>query len=388
MTQQPDGKFIACGLSGASPYDATGGSMLAARVNADGSLDTTYGTNGVSIVQTPTLLGQALSCVALRDGSGATVLAGLDGDAVDPNLAVARLDANGALDATFGTAGLSSIDLGGAEVVQSIGLLSDGKLGVAGLSSPVDDNSPSDMIFARVDAETGTLDPTFGNQGVTVVDFGQGALPSAVYGFFPHGYGLIRQETDGRLVSVGTQVRDFGPSAIAIARVDPDGAGNVGVPGFVETFAVVTEGTANAVLNLRRSGGSVGALAVDYTFTAGPAVSPGDFTGVNGSIEWADGDTTNKAIAIPITNDTADEQDEGFAVTLSTSATVVLALSEAVVDIRDDDQAAPPPPSGGGGGGTTDVELLGLLAILNAVAVGCSRRLRRLPTTRIRPSAA
>jgi uncharacterized delta-60 repeat protein len=385
MTRQPDGKYIACGLSGPGPYDATNGAMLAVRANANGSVDTTYGTNGVAIVQTPTVLGHALSCVALPDGSGATVLAGLDGNFDNPNLAFARLDANGNLDPAFGTAGRSSIDFGGMEVVQSIVWLNDGKLAVAGLNTPVDDDAPGDLIFTLIDADTGAFDGGFGNQGVTVADFGRGGLPSGVYGFFPHGYGLVHQ-ADGRLVAVGTQLGDFDrgtPSGFAIARVDPAGAGNAGVVGFADTFAFATEGTANVVLTLRRTGGSVGALAVDYAFAAGTAQSPGDFTGMNGSVEWADGEVTARTITIPIANDTTVEQDEIFTVTLSGSAAVAFAATEATVIIVDNDVAPPPPPppsgGGGGGGGATGIALLGLLAILNAFAVRHRRRPRGAP---------
>ena len=345
MTQQPDGKFIACGLSGPSQYDATDGALLAVRVNQDGSVDTSYGSNGVAIVQTTTVLGQARGCAALQDGSGATILAGIDGTATDANLALARLDANGTLDPSFGTAGQASIDLGGWELAENIVVLDDGTLAVAGVSF----GATSDIFLARIDAGTGMLDSTFGNEGVTVFDLGHGSQASATFSYPFHGFGLIEQ-TDGKLVTLGT--RDSFPSAFATARVDPGGMGNAGVAGFVETSAAVIEGTANVRLNLRRTGGSVGEVVVDYTPIAGTAQSPGDFSGATGSVTWADGDVANKTITITISDDNNPEVDESFGVTLSNSPTAGLALAatDTGVTITDND-------------GSGDVAILGLTVI-------------------------
>jgi uncharacterized delta-60 repeat protein len=341
LTRQPDGKFIACGWSGLFLPGFVNGAMLAVRANEDGSVDTTYGTNGVVLAQTPTVRGQARSCVALRDGSGATILAGAEGAYDDANLAFARIDASGRLDSSFATAGHASIDLGGWEVAEAIALLNDGKLAVAGLYSSIGiSEAGSDMFLARIDADTGMLDSTFGNAGVTVVDFGQDAMLSASVFHDPHSLGLI-QQTDGKVVAVGTQLGPF-PPVFAAARVDPAGTGNVGVAGFTETSDGVTEGMANVLLSLSRTGGSVGELTIDYAFVAGTASSPSDFTGVNGSVTWGDGDVADKTITIPITDDTILEDVESFGVTLSTSSTAGLAATEAEVAIGDNDAPVAP----------------------------------------------
>lgn len=380
LTVQPlDGKFIACGPNVPTPYNATNGQMLAVRVNTGGTVDTGFGTNGVALVPTGTTLGAALSCVAMPDGT--TVLAGFDGDPGSADLSLARLTSNGALDMTFGTNGLASPDLGGTEVIQTIILLADGKLGVTGLTATVDDNIPSDMFLARIDPVDGSLDTTFGNEGVTIVDFGLFDRSSDA-----DGLGLI-QQADGKLVAVGTRIGDFDagiPNDFAIARVDPAGAGSAGYAGFVETVATVGEGTANVVLIVRRTGGSVGSpgpVSVAYSTVGGTATAPGDFTAVNGVLQWADGDMAPKTIAVPITDDTTDENIETFAVILNnTTGTVRVAASELTVVVTDNDVTPPPPPApppsgGGGGGGATGIELLALLGLLNALGLRRSRRL-------------
>jgi uncharacterized delta-60 repeat protein len=371
LSQQRDGKFIACGLSGPNPYNATNGAMLAVRLNADGSVDTTYGSNGVALVQTASVLGTASSCVASTDGSGSTLLGGFDGDPGAANLAFARLDANGNLDPSFGMAGQRSIDLGGTEIVQSIIELSDGAIGVTGLTATIDDNVPTDMFFARIDPDTGSLDPTFGNDGVTTVDFGAFDQPSLA-----DGLGLI-QQADGKLVAVGTSLSDLGADSFAVARVNPAGTGSAGYAGFVETFAnVVGEGTANVVLTVRRTGGSVGSpgpVSVAYSTVGGTATAGSDFTAISGVLQWFDGDMSPKTITVPITDDTVVEVIETFSVILNnTTGTVRLAASELTVSLADTDQPPPaPPPSGGGGGGgggLAGIELLALLGLLNAFA--------------------
>jgi uncharacterized delta-60 repeat protein len=383
MTQQPDGKFIACGLSAPAPYDATNGAMLAARANADGTVDTTYGNNGVALVQTATVLGTAVSCASLTDGSGATVLAGFDGDPGIADLALARLDANGNLVLTFGSAGQASIDLGGTDIVQSIIELSDGNLGLTGLTQTVDDNIPSDMYFAWIDPDTGMLDQSLGNNGVTIVDFGVADQPSEA-----EGLGLV-QQLDSKLVAVGTSTNSLGPNSFAVARVDPLGAGSEGYAGFVETVATTGEGTPNLVLTVRRTGGSIGGpgpVTVAFTIVAGTAVAPADFTATSGVLEWTDGDMLPKTITIPITDDTTFETVETFTVILNnTSGGIRLAADMVRVSATDNDAAPPPPPppppssgGGGGGGGASGLELLALLGLVNAFAL---RRRRGRGTT-------
>lgn len=351
LTRQPDGKLIACGHGGPEPYNALGSDMEAVRLNADGSLDVTFGTNGVATVVNGTQLGMALGCAALSDGM--TVLSGFSGSPGAADLALARLAGDGTLDTTFGSGGQSHLDLGKTDIAQQVMLLSDGKLGVSGLTEDGDDGDPTDLFIARINAD-GTIDPTFGRNGVTIADFGSTGVSSDV---FPGG---VFAQADGKLVAVGTAFEE----AIAIARVDPAGAGSIGVVGLVETSAAVAEGTASVVLTARRTGGSVGAIDIDVGFANGTALSPGDYTGTSVVLSWADGDTTDQTITIPITDDTVVESAESFGVTLSTStAGLALAATEATITIDDTDVAPPPPPpaptqGGGGGGGTFGVELL------------------------------
>jgi hypothetical protein len=77
----------------------------------------------------------------------------------------------------------------------------------------------------------------------------------------------------------------------------------------------------------------VGEVVVDYAFVAGTAQPPGDFTGINGSVTWADGDIANKTIMIPITDDSTPEAVETFGVTLSNPSTAGLTLAAANAEV-------------------------------------------------------
>jgi hypothetical protein len=201
------------------------------------------------------------------------------------------------------------------------------------------------MFVARIDSDSGLLDSTFGSNGVTIVTFG--VLDRSLHA---EGRGLIAQ-ADGKLIAVGQG--DFG-STLALARVDPAGSGSAGFAGFISTSEAVTEGAANLVVTVRRTGGSKGSLSVSYNTIAGTATAPGDFTAASGTLTWQSGDMDPKSIIVPITNDTIAESVERFSIVL-TNSTGGLAASEVGVDITDSSTVL----QGGGGGGGLGTALQG-----------------------------
>ena len=75
-------------------------------------------------------------------------------------------------------------------------------------------NLPTNMFFARIEMNTGTLDSTFGDRGVTIADFGQLNQPTVVLG-----QGLVAQ-ADGKLIAAGYDL-NYG---LVLARADPNGS--------------------------------------------------------------------------------------------------------------------------------------------------------------------
>jgi hypothetical protein len=98
----------------------------------------------------------------------------------------------------------------------------------------------------------------------------------------------------------------------------------------------------------------------------------------SGRLDWADGDTSSREIVVSILEDTLNEVDEQFAVSIaSPSGGAMLLNTKALVRISDDgDAATPPPPSpppapvvASGGGGAADGLMLILLSLLATLRV-------------------
>lgn len=117
---------------------------------------------------------------------------------------------DGALDITFGTDGLVLTDIGLIDLAQAAVLQPDGKIIVAGYTGDIGIYS---FLLARYNAD-GSLDPTFGDGGITLTSLGAGeSLCNA-----------IQLQDDGKIIAVGTYLyAEEGPADIAIARYNNDG---------------------------------------------------------------------------------------------------------------------------------------------------------------------
>jgi hypothetical protein len=116
-----------------------------------------------------------------------------------------------------------------------------------------------------------------------------------------------------------------------VARLRGDAAGGgPGVLSMKQQRFLGTEQGAQAVLTVRRTGGSQGTVAVTYAtrdFPVPPATgsehAPGeraaggaDYTTTSGRLAWADGDFSDREIVVPIASDTNAELPEFFEVVL------------------------------------------------------------------------
>jgi uncharacterized delta-60 repeat protein len=152
-----------------------------ARFTSSGKLDTTFGSGGQVNLQygTPTQ-------VAIQSNGKILVTSGLSGKLVFfpfPNAqagSITRYNSNGSVDMTFGAAGTAATVASASALV----LQSDGKILVGGgLTSKV--NAPgtaNDVGFGIVRYKpNGTLDTAFGTGGVAVTDFGVTATCTGAY---------------------------------------------------------------------------------------------------------------------------------------------------------------------------------------------------------------
>lgn len=106
---------------------------------------------------------------------------------------------------------------------------------------------------------------------------------------------------------------------------------------FVQTAMEVDEQSGNAVLTLRRSFGSTGAVSVNYATANGTATAGSDYHATSGSVAWGNGDSSDKQIFVPIRPDAINDGGEAFTVTLSgvVGGTLIVSQSVATVTLRD-----------------------------------------------------
>ena len=75
---------------------------------------------------------------------------------------------------------------------------------------------------------------------------------------------------------------------------------NDSVIGFSAPSYSVNENGTNAIITVRRAGGRVGAVSVDYFSLDGTALAGRDYQTVGGTLSWADGDLSAKTFSVPI----------------------------------------------------------------------------------------
>jgi uncharacterized delta-60 repeat protein len=167
---QPDGKII---LSGHAEPNFTGMAIILGRLKdgSTSSFDPAFGTNGQGTVVTPIASFKHGNGALAIQADGKIVLAGTtyaDQNNVNENLTLVRYNSNGTLDSTLGGSGIVITDLGVNEVGDDLAIQADGKIIVAGKSYS---DTSSDFLLARYNAD-GTLDSSFGNSGKAVLDLG------------------------------------------------------------------------------------------------------------------------------------------------------------------------------------------------------------------------
>jgi uncharacterized delta-60 repeat protein len=208
LVLQPDGKLAAAGRI---YLISSGYNYALARYNADGTLDTTFGTNG--IVLTPSGSQYAAVSALLLQPDGKLVVAGTVLLSSQFRFQLIRYNTNGSLDTGFGGGGKVATpgnDSGGA---RGIVMQPDGKLVVSGFLS---DGTGSAVTLARYNTD-GSLDTGFGVNGVASHKVNGGSS----------GVGKLVMQPDGKFVVVGTTINGV-YSDLTLVRFNNNGTLDTG----------------------------------------------------------------------------------------------------------------------------------------------------------------
>jgi len=204
------------------------------RLLANGSLDNSFGTNGVVITNYNTTMAAFASSVLLQSNGSIVIAGAVFRDEANSqfvgNYALARYNTSGVLDTTFGSSGvtISDFDTNRAEIIFSLNLQSDGKLIAAGnsfLDNGANTNPDDDDVIAARYNVNGSLDTAFGVNGLGTVNFtNQSTFVSD-----------SKLQADGKIVIAG-DIFDAVSDDFLIVRLNADGS----VDNTFDTDGIVT----------------------------------------------------------------------------------------------------------------------------------------------------
>ena len=203
---QSDGKIVTAGYIGSDGNE----SVVVRRFTTNGALDTTFGAAGSVLINTQTTYAQACDVAVGADGK--IVLLAM----ADQQNFIARLLPNGTLDSTFGTAGVQNVASPTTPVAytgQSVLVAPDGK--IIYLTNAI---SYDLTYMARLNAN-GTPDTTFGSSGS--VSYNSNGFDGRALVWGPSGNFYMGGAEFGGWIGVaefnssGTLVSSFGSGGLA-----------------------------------------------------------------------------------------------------------------------------------------------------------------------------
>lgn len=339
---QPDGKVVIGGS-----FTAVNGVAreYLARLNADGSLDTTF--TGPNFADAS---GWWVQSLALQPDGKILVGGDFYFSGTFYKASLCRVTATGALDSAFSGifAGADRDDY--LPAVMSILVQGDGKIVIAGDFTSFNDRARGGLarLAANGAVET-SFAPTSNGECHAVLQQPDGKIlvggtfsvfnsvtasrlarlmptGAADTSFWASGGPREKVETmaaqaDGKVVFGGDygDFQEHGEGPLWRFYTGMSGTALPGVIGLKATTVTAAEGS-SAVLSVARTGGSKGAVTINYSTVPGTA-EQADFTAASGTLSWADGDMAVKTVTVPILADSLSEGAESFTVNLGGALT-------------------------------------------------------------------
>ena len=209
---QEDGKIITVGRA---RLDGRNYSIYVSRHNSDGTLDETYGENGIAYFKAnPTIYMNAAFDAAL-DENGQLFVTGYTFDNINNTAFVLCLDENGIENADFGENGFAISAYGNGVVYEAIAIDANGRPIVVGYLN--------DNILVRRYNIKGNIDKSFGEDGTVIIK-----LDPSPYAW-SYAYDIEILE-NGKMLLTGHKVSESGIYVSYLLRLRSNGA-------LDETFA-------------------------------------------------------------------------------------------------------------------------------------------------------
>ncbi|MBS1745724.1 MAG: hypothetical protein JST21_06115, partial [Bacteroidetes bacterium] len=192
VAKQSDEKII-CVSSG----------ITVSRFSKDGILDTTFGINGLTLID-DSIYSFVIGYAGAVQADDKIIVAGygIKGQFEETNydMIIARLTADGKIDSSFGVNGIAIADYGKGDIAYDIAIQPDGKIIIQG--------SSSGYFNTLRYLPNGTLDASFGGQGYAITQFSGLATGEAVV-----------LQPDGKIIAAGHDL-----DKILLVRYMPDGS--------------------------------------------------------------------------------------------------------------------------------------------------------------------
>lgn len=181
--EDPEGRILTVG--------SLDSDALITRILADGGNDTSFDGDGVVATNIGGSGMETYRALAFQT-DGKIVAVGLEGTGAASDILVSRYTSNGALDPTFATSGVLTLDFAGQSDTGSVALvLSDGKILVGGTKTSAS-GTDTDFVVLRLLTD-GQFDSTFSADGIASYDFG----------FTSESLTAIALQSDGNFVVAG-----------------------------------------------------------------------------------------------------------------------------------------------------------------------------------------
>lgn len=262
----PQGNIYATGVTSSSTEATADYAMIVARFLPTGQLDPSFGTNGVATHNVAVGTNGEVARGIVVQSTGKVVIAGAvehagATDARDRDIAAVRFNTDGTLDKTFGTEGVAILDLSEGEVVGNsyvadsqwgLSLFSDDALLITG-AQKAPGRTDTDFAVVRLNAD-GAFDAGFGTNGVATLDINQQGASPRTGTILPDGSvvmaGYTRDADDivspvlFKLTSKGELDPSFGVGGVFNQIV---------LPSVTETYGAALQGTSFVTAGYGRS---------------------------------------------------------------------------------------------------------------------------------------